>query len=176
MTLNVDFEDLPSLEGRTFELTEFRVLQDEVNIFEDVIGMTKIYEDSSMSEYPSGMIEGFHSLSLVDAITQSLVRANHLTTYALNYGVNHLRFPRSITVHDSLWYRMKVKSVVARGEGYLLTYDIAVGVVGEEKPGLVVEWLQMVFRRASDEKTTRKGDAGVPVKRTAIITPIVLQR
>ena len=147
MTTIIPFDELPRLVGSTFEIPAFRIHQDEVDAFEDLTGVTHIFKDFRVADYPSGMIEGFHSLSLVDYLTQSVVRPDPVTTYPLNYGINHVRFPSKMTVHDTLWYRSEITDVVPRGEGYVITYDIAVGVQGSDKPGLVVQWLMIVFER-----------------------------
>ncbi|MFE7244630.1 hypothetical protein ACFU8W_23750 [Streptomyces sp. NPDC057565] len=140
----VPLEELPSLVGEVFTIDSFRITEDEVNTFEDVTGVSYSYRIHA-NDYPDGMIEGFHSLALVDHLSVSLVRPDPKTTFVFNYGANRLRFPSGLTTKDKLSYRLEVLDVVPRGDGYLLTYDSSITAHGADRPGMRVEWLTAAY-------------------------------
>lgn len=141
----VAFEELPGLVGSVYTIDSFRISQDEVDAFEDITGVTESYSQIPTGDYPDGMIEGFHSLGLLDHLSVSLMRPDPRTTFVFNYGVNRLRFPSPLTVHDVLSYRLEVIDVRPKAKGYLLTYDCTISAVGSERPGVRAEWVTMAL-------------------------------
>lgn len=152
----VPLEELPSLVGEVFTIDSFRISQDEVNTFEDVTGVSYSYRVHA-NDYPNGMIEGFHSLALVDHLSVSLVRPDPNTTFVFNYGANRLRFPAGLTTSDVLSYRLEVLDVTPKLGGYLLTYDSSITAHGAQRPGMRVEWLTLALPQKGGSELRPQG-------------------
>lgn len=147
----VAFENLPTLVGRRFASDSFRVTQQEVDTFEDITGVTTTYEDSLAADYPEGMIEGFHSLALLDYLVHGLVRPDPVTCFTFNYGVDRVRFTAPLHTTDELYFTMEIRAAESRGKGYLMRYHCVIGAVGQERPGMVADWLGLVLPRTTTE-------------------------
>ncbi|PBC35990.1 hypothetical protein CJ178_31705 [Rhodococcus sp. ACPA4] len=157
----IALHDLPSLVGSVFTIDKFRIGQDEVNTFEDVTGVTATYGQTLPTDYPDGMIEGFHSLALLDYLLHQLIRLEPTTTVGFNYGLDKVRFPSNLTASDDLTFTSEVSSVEPRNGGYLVRYHCTIAVIGAPKPGLVADWLSVAlprteasFKEASEPRKT----------------------
>jgi hypothetical protein len=154
MTEIIEFEDFPGLKGRVFEVPDYRLTELEVEIFEDITGVTAAHGNLVSSDNPVGMIEGFHTLSLLDYLTTSLFRPNPRNGYQLNYGINRLRFPSPLTIEQHFRFRLEVLDVADRNGGHLMTYGVEIHAHGAHKPGLVADWLNVVLPRETEELRT----------------------
>ncbi|MEV0186560.1 hypothetical protein AB0I54_46310 [Streptomyces sp. NPDC050625] len=157
MTLNLDnqrilaMDELPGVVGEKFVLEKFRISDAEISTFEDLTGVTEIYGQVSATEYPKGMVEGFHSLSLIDWCLHQMVRTDPQTCYAYNYGLDKVRFPSSLTTSDDLRFEGEIAEVTPRNGGYLVRYRCTITAHGSDKPGLVADWLGLCLPRTSTE-------------------------
>lgn len=143
----IALHDLPTLLGSTFTIDKFRIGQDEVDVFEDVTGVTATYAQSLPTDYPDGMVEGFHSLALLDYLLHQLMRVEPTSAFGFNYGLDKVRFPSNITTSDELTFTSEVTAVEPRNGGYLVRYHCTIAVIGASKPGLVADWLGLVLPR-----------------------------
>jgi hypothetical protein len=164
-------DELPDLVGSTFTIDRFRVGQDEINTFEDVTGVTAVYEGSLATDYPDGMIEGFHSLSLCDYLMHQLIRVDPAESYAYNYGLDRVRFPSSLTTEDELSFTVAIAEATPRNGGYLMRYRCTIAAVGAAKPGMVADWLGLCLPRSStDFKPPREKSTINPTPRNEGVT------
>jgi hypothetical protein len=157
----ITLDDLPSLVGSTFTIDKFRIGQDEVDTFEDVTGVTATYGQTLPTDYPDGMIEGFHSLALLDYLVHRLIRIEPTTAVGFNYGLDKVRFPSNLTTSDDLTFACEIAAAEPRNGGYLVRYHCTIAVIGAPKPGLVADWLALalprteaVFKEASEPRNT----------------------
>jgi carnitine-CoA ligase len=141
------FADLPQLAGQRFVGATFVIEASERRTFETVTWIDKAYVDPDPPEFPTDIIEGFHSLSLLDALQKTAFRASPTESYAFNYGLNRVRFPSQMFVGDRIVPTFVVKSVERRGPGFLVVTDCELRVEGAAKPGLVAEWVGLVLPR-----------------------------
>lgn len=155
--------DLPTLVGHTFTINTFRIAQDEVDTFEDVTGVTDTYGRTLPTDYPDGMIEGFHSLALLDYLLNQLIKLDPSTAFGFNYGLDKVRFPSNLTTSDDLTFTCEITAVEPRNGGYLIRYHCTISVIGAPKPGLVADWIAMAlprtstaFKSASEVRATAK--------------------
>lgn len=95
-----------------------------------------VYGPAGASDYPDGLIDGFHLLGLLDWLSATVIG----TWHGYNYGLDRVRFPASATSHDWLRLRVKVERVEPRAGGQLVTYDCRVDLRGQVKPALVASW------------------------------------
>ncbi len=147
----VALHDLPTLVGSSFTSDAFRVPEEDRLGFEHSTWIDQIYPadyDETVG-YPDGMIEGFHTLAMLDYAIHTMLRVDPDAAFGYNYGLDKVRFPSSITSSDDLVLTMTVAAVTPRGEGYLVSYDCRIAVPGAAKPAMTAEWLALVLPRAA---------------------------
>jgi carnitine-CoA ligase len=145
------FASLPSLEGRTFTAPPFAIEQSEARAFESITWIDRVYTEPDPPEFPENILEGFHTLAMLDAVQKYAYRLDPRECYGFNYGLNHVRFPSQISIGDQIASSFEIRSVKRRGEGYLVVIHCEFRVVGAEKPGLVAEWVALILPRAGFE-------------------------
>lgn len=138
---------LPSLEGRRFIGPAFAIEAAEKRTFESVTWIDDVYTEPDPVDFPEDIIEGFHSLALLDAVQKMSFLVAPRECYGFNYGLNHVRFPSQMLVGDQIVPSFEVRSVQQRGTGYLVSIGCELTVVGADKPGLVAEWLVLILPR-----------------------------
>jgi hypothetical protein len=99
------------------------------------------YPDGIDDAYPTGMLEGFHLLGLLDYLTSELVG----TWYGFNYGLDRARFVSPVTLDDRIRVRVTVDAVTERNGGLLVTYEAVLDVEDRERPGLAARWLVLLL-------------------------------
>lgn len=151
------FSEIPQLEGRSFTAPPFVIADAERRTFESVTWIDKVYTEPDPPEFPEDIIEGFHSLAMLDAIQKTAYRIEPAECYGFNYGLNHARFPSQMFVGDRIVAKFVVRSATRRGAGYLVTIGCQLQVEGAEKPGLVAEWVVVILPRQGFELA--EGDA-----------------
>lgn len=157
----VTLSELPDHEGLELVSEPFSVSFEDQRLFEESTWMPRIYppDQESAPDYPEGMIEGFHTLGLLDVLVHEMFRVDPGKTYAFNYGLDNVRFPAGITVTDSLVLTATIAKVVPRNGGYLVTYHCEITAVGATKPGMVADWHGLVLPRASTLAADGAGSA-----------------
>lgn len=143
--------ELPDIVGTTFTVDAFRVNQDEIDTFEDVTGVTAVYEETLATDYPDGMIEGFHSLSLCDFLLHQCIRVDPTESFSYNYGLDRVRFPSSLTIEDELNFSVEIAEATPRNGGYLMRWHCTITATGSDKPGLDADWLGLCLPRTSTD-------------------------
>lgn len=143
----VAFDDIPALAGRIYRSDPFMIDVEETSVFETLTYFRPLDDAETSEEVAAGLIEGFHSLALIDALFNEHLRFDRRECYVLNYGVDRVRFPAQLTVEKRLTSDMRIADVSPRGEAWLVTIDVEVGEEGAEKPGLVAAWKLFVARR-----------------------------
>lgn len=143
----VSFDEIPMLIGRAFRSEPFSVQAEETGRFEELTYFRPLQEDETSAEVLDGLIEGFHSLSLIDALFNEHLRFDRRECYVLNYGVDRVRFPAQLTVDRELVFGMRVSDVSPRNEAWIVTSEVELGEYGVAKPGLVASWKLFVARR-----------------------------
>jgi carnitine-CoA ligase len=145
------FADLPKLAGQRFVGSTFVIEPSERRSFETLTWIDKTYVDGHPPEFPADIIEGFHSLALLDALQKTAFRGSPAECYGYNYGLNHVRFPSQMFTGDRIVPTFFVKSVERRGAGFLTVTDCELRVEGAAKPGLVAEWVGLALPRKGYE-------------------------
>ncbi|MGN6680270.1 MAG: MaoC/PaaZ C-terminal domain-containing protein [Streptosporangiaceae bacterium] len=136
--------DYYDLVGTTYEGEPFVITREERDAFERVTWIDRAYPDPDPAGFPEDMIEGFHSLALLDAVSRlaspSSVRRPGV---GYNYGLDRVRFTSPIHIGDRLRSRFEVTDVRPRGRGYVTRRHCEVTVDGAGRPALVADWLTM---------------------------------
>jgi carnitine-CoA ligase len=145
------FADLPGLAGRSFEGAPFELTAAEQEGFERATWIDRAYPDPDPPEFPAEIIEGFHALSLLDALQKSCFRIDTDQAYGYNYGLDRVRFVRPLFIGDSITPHFEVAAVERRGEGFLMRLHCRLTVAGAETPRMTAEWLVLILPRATFE-------------------------
>ncbi|MFI6603510.1 hypothetical protein ACIBHX_45380 [Nonomuraea sp. NPDC050536] len=90
--------------------------------------------------YPPGMVEGFHLVSLLDHLSNAILRTDPASCTGWNYGLDGVRFITTVRAEDKIRLRLKVSEVRPKGPAYVLTFDCTVERSNSERPAFVATW------------------------------------
>jgi carnitine-CoA ligase len=136
----VRFEDLSALVGTVVEGEPFTVSREERDAFEDVTWITRAYPKELPAEFPGDIVEGFHSLALLDAVLTMAAPPLDTSMYGYNYGLDRVRFTAPIRIGDRVHSRFEVREVRPKDEGLLVLRHCELTVEGADRPALVADW------------------------------------
>lgn len=142
------FAEIPDLVGREFAGAPFVIDAEEKTAFESVTWIDRVYLEPDPPEFPATIVEGLHTLSMIDAIQKTAFCIDPKATYGFNYGFNRVRFTSQVHVGDTISSRFTIVSADRRGEGYLMTMACELQVVGADKPALLAEWVVLGLERS----------------------------
>ena len=127
---------------------EILVTQDMINGFAELTGDRQwihIDVERAKKESPFGgpIAHGFLTLALVPKLNPASV---HIVGHgnATNYGSEGLRFLAPVPAGSKIHAHDRLISAVARPNGTLITTEIAVHVIGAEKPSLLYK-MQILY-------------------------------
>ena len=124
---------------------EIEVTQDKINQFAELTGdhqwIHVDIERANAGPFGGPIAHGFLTLSLLPALTAGNTLALEGVQNAVNYGADGLRFLAPVPAGSNVHARSKLVSAEAKGSGTLIKSEIAVHVVGAEKPSLVYQML-----------------------------------
>lgn len=142
------FSEIPALVGREFPGMPFVIEPQEKATFESVTWIDRVYTEPDPPEFPATLVEGLHTLSMIDAIQKTAFLVDPAATYGFNYGFNRVRFTSQVHVGDTIRSKFRIVSAEPRGEGYLVTMACELQVDGADKPALLAEWIVLSLQRA----------------------------
>lgn len=157
--LTVMLSEIPSLRGRSFTGEPFVVSRSERDAFDEVTWVNRAYPDPDAPEFPENILEGFHTLSLLDSVAGFMLRFDPATTYGFNYGLDRVRFTAPLPIDTPVVPEFTVVEVKPRGDGFLILRHFRFTVMGSPDPALVADWWNLVLPRsdASDAVINSKG-------------------
>ncbi len=97
-------------------------------------------------ETPFGgtIAHGFLTLSMLSRLARDAGVRLEGVAMGVNYGLDKVRFIQPVRAGSRIRGRFTLAKARERRAGqWLLSYDVAVEVDGEEKPALIAEWLTM---------------------------------
>ncbi len=149
----IRFDDVTTLQQRVGEPwspwgTEVTVTQDMINRFADVtfdhqwihIDVERAQKESPLK---TTIAHGFFVLSLVPHLRQRSDMQVVGYRNVLNYGADKLRFIGPVPAGSVLHARCRVVAVDAKPKGTLVTEEIEIAVVGQERPALTYTMLML---------------------------------
>ena len=154
---DVRFDDLETLQGLTNEDfgdwgLEVEVTQSMIDQFAELTGdrhWIHIDVERAKRESPFGgpVAHGFLTLSLLPRMeaTQGINIVGHGS--GANFGAKGLRFLSPVPSGSVLHTRSRIASVEPHPKGTLLCWEMAVHIVGQEKPALLYQ-AQVLYRPA----------------------------
>ena len=93
------------------------------------------------SPYGVTIAHGFFTLSLVSELRRQVFEFEGPYRYAVNYGLNRVRFPAPVPAGSRIRGRFTLQSVEVLENAVALLLLVTVEVEGGSKPALVAEWL-----------------------------------
>lgn len=136
------------------------ITQESVNAFGALTGdLQWIHVDPERARVDSptgGTIgHGFFILSLIADLRKSdgIDIVGHGS--ALNYGIDRLRFTGPVPVGKAIHCRSRIADAAPRGGGTMIDRDIAVHVVGHNKPCLIFSWKLLYLPQPAGNAATK---------------------
>jgi len=124
---------------------EIDVTQEMINQFAELTGdhqwIHVDIERANAGPFGGPIAHGFLTLSLLPALTGTADLTLAGVQNAVNYGADGLRFLAPVPAGSKVHAHSKLVSATAKGSGTLVKSEIAVHVVGAEKPSLVYQML-----------------------------------
>ena len=151
-TTDITMANAASFAGQEIAVTDwYPVTQEDINAFADVThdhNFLHVDPERSRIESPTGgtIAHGFYTLSLLAHFAQEgkIMPRDH--AYALNYGINKVRFISPVPVGSFIRAHIKLKGFEPhKSGGMLMTAEAIIVVQGQDKPALVAEWLAVYF-------------------------------
>jgi acyl dehydratase len=123
---------------------EVEVTQDMINQFAELTGDRQwIHVDierANAGPFGGPIAHGFLTLSLLPVLSGDTVDIKGYAN-AVNYGADGLRFLAPVPAGSKVHARSKLVEATAKGSGTLIKSEIAVHVVGNDKPSLIYQML-----------------------------------
>lgn len=147
----VRFDDIPALKALVSEeygpwSTELEISQEMINAFAELTGDRQwIHVDLERarreSPFKTTIAHGFLTLSLLGRVRPP--ERHQIVGYAnvLNYGSDGLRFLAPVPSASRIHARGRIAAVGQKKNGTLVTREVAVHVVGNDKPSLLYKGL-----------------------------------
>ena len=142
-------EELKAAEGEILGTSDwYEVTQADVDAFADVTGDHQwIHVDVERAkETPFGgtIAHGYFTLSLIPLLSRQVFGMEGFT-FALNYGLNRVRFPSPMPVGGKVRCTVKVAEVQEIPGGAQTTMEMTLEREGGEKPVCVAETLVRAY-------------------------------
>jgi acyl dehydratase len=135
--------------GETLGTSDWHeVTQDDINAFADVTGDHQwIHVDVERAkDTPFGgtIAHGYYTLSLAPRFTEQVMALDGFA-FAINYGLNKVRFPAPLPVGGRVRMHAKLKALEEVPGGAQITIECTFEHEGGEKPVCVAETLARVY-------------------------------
>jgi acyl dehydratase len=144
------FEDLPGTVGRIIEGEPFSLSAEDIDRFHQATWLDKAYPEGSVPEFPETLIEGFHLLSMVDAVARFAAGAEADLMWGLNYGLDRVRFVNQVHHGDRILPTFETLEVIAKGEGFKILRRCTFTVEGSDSPAMVADWWGFALPRGAE--------------------------
>ena len=127
---------------------ELEVTQEMINTFAELTGDRQwihVDVERAKKESPFGgpIAHGFLTLALVPKLNPATITFSGYGN-ATNYGSEGLRFLAPVPAGSKIHGRVRLVGAVARPNGTLITTELAVHVVGNDKPSLLYK-MQILY-------------------------------
>jgi acyl dehydratase len=141
-------ENPPSLKqfaGKELAVTPwFEVTQDRIRQFAEVTEDRQwIHVDAERarlkSPYGTTIAHGFLTLSLASHFIKQAVEIRHGVTWAINYGLNRVRFPAAVRANAKIRARVTLLNVNELPDSVEAIYLVSIETEGATKPSCVAE-------------------------------------
>ena len=138
---------LRNVVGEEVSVTDWiEVTQERINLFADATGDHQwihidVERAQRESPYKRTIGHGFLTLSMLSMLMQQSVGFKGGITFAINYGLNRVRFPAPVPAGSRIRARVRLHSLEDFAGGVQATWAITVENEGSEKPVCAAEWV-----------------------------------
>ena len=151
MTTTTTMAEVPGLVGTELGSSDWHeVTQEHVNLFADATGDHQwIHVDPERAKdtpFGSTIAHGYYTLSLHPMFAKQLLRFEGFA-FAVNYGLNKVRFPAPVPVDSKVRMRAKLAELEDIPGGAQITMKFTFEGEGALKPVCVAESLTRVYNR-----------------------------
>jgi acyl dehydratase len=142
-------EQLKAAVGETLGTSGWReITQQDVNTFAELTGdhqwIHVDVERAKQTPFGGTIAHGYLTLSLGPALNSEVFELSGFA-YALNYGLNKVRFPAPVPVPSRVRVSPKVKEVADVPGGAQVVFEVTFEREGGEKPVCVAETVVRVY-------------------------------
>ena len=155
------FEHLRAHVGQEIALSDwFLVTQERVDQFAQVTSdpdwMHIDVERAKAGPVGQTIAQGFLTLSLLMYFTHQAAYLPKDVEYALNYGLDRVRWISPVKVGKRIRNRMTLKAVTSKGHGrFLVTVINTVEIEDESRPAMVAQWLGLLQSSTGQTASSR---------------------
>jgi carnitine-CoA ligase len=150
LSRKITIDEIPHLPGTSHTGAPMRVSRDQRDQFEHVTLVSVAHPGPQPAEFPPDLVEGFHTLALLDAMTELARPLDPATTYAYNYGLERVRWISPVRIGDDLQSEFTCMAVEAKGDGWIVHWGCTITVAGATRPAMVADWLVYVLPRRNN--------------------------
>jgi acyl dehydratase len=93
------------------------------------------------SPYGVTIAHGFLTLSLVSHLIKDVITVEGGVRFAVNYGLNRVRFPAPVKVGSRIRARVGLAALTESAGSVDSTFSVTIESEGSEKPNCVAEWI-----------------------------------
>lgn len=144
---DLSLEEIAGLAGQRYVGPWFVLDDGDREAFERTTWLDMVYPEPPSPEFGDDVVEGFFTLGLLDALWNQVMRFDRTTTYTMNYGLDRVRFVSRVRTGQRLRLELEVAEVSPKSGGLLVRLACAIAVDGQERPGMVADWLLIVRPR-----------------------------
>ncbi|WP_066960031.1 MaoC family dehydratase [Microbulbifer sp. Q7] len=147
--ITVSKESLPDYVGMDLKATDWHsVRQQQIDLFAEVtLDHQFIHVDperAAQTPFGSTIAHGFLSLSMLSHFAETFGIAIEGSYMGINYGFDRVRFIAPVKVDSRIRAQARLSACEEKNPGqFMLKFDVAIEIEGEEKPALKAEWLTM---------------------------------
>ncbi|WP_163512167.1 MaoC/PaaZ C-terminal domain-containing protein [Fodinicola acaciae] len=147
------FDEIPQRLGSTFVSPWITVDQRRLELFDEATFYVRDDYEWDVDSFPDGMIEGFHLLALIPYLVSTTARLHDPNAFAMNYGLDRVRFVTPVFVGQKLRARGEVTEIKQKNGGYLILTEFVGEVQGHDRPGFTAALWVLVLPRVPDDLT-----------------------
>ncbi len=142
-------DELKGLEGEELGTSDWHeVTQKDINTFADVTGDHQFIhvdeEKAKQTPFGGTIAHGYYTLSLIPMFTEQVMKFEGFA-FALNYGLDRVRFPSHMPVGGKVRAAFKLADVTDIPGGAQIKIEVTLEREGGEKPVCVAETLARVY-------------------------------
>jgi acyl dehydratase len=142
-------EELKAAEGEELGVSGWHeVSQDDINAFADATGDHQwIHVDPERAKdtpFGSTIAHGYYTLSLAPKLTDEVLKFEGFA-FAINYGLNKVRFPAPLNVDSKVRMRAKLAELSEIPGGAQMIMELTFERDGAEKPVCVAQSVVRVY-------------------------------
>ncbi|GGA72256.1 MaoC family dehydratase [Pseudoclavibacter endophyticus] len=146
----VTFDELAGLEGRDLGASEWiEITQERINTFADATDdhqwIHTDVEKAAAGPFGAPIAHGFLTLSLIIPLYTDLFDVEG-ASQKINYGLNKVRFTSPVKVGSKVRMLGTIGKVEEVKGGYQVTVSATIEIEGEERPGVVAEFLGRFYK------------------------------